>query len=155
MQPVETWFIFYALLNLNVYEPICSTEMRDSVVSPFYHLRRVIDSIFSSVAKASPEQPIILPDVTVTDSPRPQTSSVLPTVASLPFPTPILNGWIALYHMVTFRPDVSYKEALRKERAQQKMVTTVVGLVTAGVGVLGLSGLVWAGTRAQQWLQRR
>lgn len=43
--------------------------------------------------------------------------------------------------MVTFRPDVGYAEALRRENWQKDLVTKVVE--TIGLGVVG--GLVWGG----------
>lgn len=46
--------------------------------------------------------------------------------------------------MVTFRPDVPYSEALRKERAQKKILTRVTqGIVGAGLVGVGLGA--WAG----------
>lgn len=54
--------------------------------------------------------------------------------------------------MVTFRPDVGYSEALRRERWQKDVIgkiawTSGVGLVT-GIGVLGALGV-------QRYLRQR
>lgn len=53
--------------------------------------------------------------------------------------------------MVTFRPDVSYREALRKERAQREVVAWMgrglVGAALAGVGLAGYKAAHWWSTR--------
>jgi kynurenine 3-monooxygenase len=53
------------------------------------------------------------------------------------FPTKKVEGWTSLYEMVSFRPDVGYAEALRRELWQKE----VVKYMSAGVGVLGIVSL--------------
>ena len=57
-----------------------------------------------------------------------------------------------MYSMVTFRPDVSYREALRKERSQREIVTWMGrGVVAAGVGAVGVAAF----RGLQLWNKRR
>ena len=101
-----------------------SSEMRSHVLSPMHHLRRHIDSILSTIFPSKPTSPLSLID---------------------PFPTSTVTGWTSLYEMVTFRPDVRYSEARRREEWQKDTVrwmgwTSGVGLLT-GLGVYGVYGL--------------
>jgi len=57
--------------------------------------------------------------------------------------------------MVTFRPDVSYKEALRKERAQKEVVAGLAWALGGTAGVLGTAGLAWGALQAKRYLERR
>jgi hypothetical protein len=57
--------------------------------------------------------------------------------------------------MVTFRPDVSYKEALRKERAQKDIVNGLAWTLGGTVGLVGTAGLVLATFQARNWFERR
>ena len=54
-----------------------------------------------------------------------------------PFPTKRVTGWTSLYEMVTFRPDVGYAEALRRERWQKNVLH--YGVWVGGAGILGLT----------------
>ncbi|WWC86089.1 kynurenine 3-monooxygenase [Kwoniella dendrophila CBS 6074] len=108
------------------------TEMRSHVLSPFHHFRRLLDSVLTRIIPSSP-QPLHL---SLTE----------------PFPSKKVKGWTSLYEMVTFRPDVPYSEALRKERSQKEIMAWsgyISGLVTlGGVGFIGL-------TLARRWLDRK
>lgn len=53
--------------------------------------------------------------------------------------------------MVTFRPDVSYREALRKERAQREAVAWM-GRGIVGAAVIGVAGAAYKGLH---WYNRR
>ena len=79
-----------------------STEMRSHVLSPLHHLRRFVDSIFSAIM---PSQRVTTLSLTE------------------PFPTKRVQGWVSLYEMVTFRPDIGYGEALRREQWQKRIVS--------------------------------
>ena len=54
-----------------------------------------------------------------------------------------------MYHMVTFRPDVGYAEAKRRERWQKEVVGRVVEVVSVGVVV---GGIWWAGSKRMREL---
>jgi kynurenine 3-monooxygenase len=92
--------------------------MRSTVLSPLHHLRRHLDSFLSKVL------------------PRPSASSMALSLSN-PFPTKRVTGWTSLYEMVTFRPDVGYSEALRRERWQKEVLGW--GVCVGGVGLVGLA----------------
>ena len=105
--------------------------MRSSVLSPLYHLRRALDSVLSTLIPTRPMAALSLTD---------------------PFPTPRVRGWTSLYEMVTFRPDVGYSEALRRERWQKEVLGWIVWAGGAGVAA-GLGGVgLWT---TQKLLARR
>ncbi|OWZ49291.1 kynurenine 3-monooxygenase [Cryptococcus neoformans A2-102-5] len=107
------------------------TEMRSHVLSPLHHLRRQVDKLFTTLLRSAPQATLSLTE---------------------PFPTKRVRGWTSLYEMVTFRPDVGYSEALRKER-WQKDVVGYTGWVGGVIGI-GAAG-VFAATMAKKWLERR
>ncbi|WVR05750.1 kynurenine 3-monooxygenase [Kwoniella sp. DSM 27419] len=108
------------------------TEMRSHVLSPLHHLRRHLDGLLTRLIPARSASP----HLSLTD----------------PFPTRRVRGWTSLYEMVTFRPDVGYSEALRREQWQKDVMAWtgyISGAVFAGsVAVVGL-------TFARKWFDRR
>ena len=121
-----------------------SSEMRSKVVSPTYHIRRVLDSVLSFVMPPTSKRAIL----------QETSAGSSPTLCEEAFPTPRVSGWSSLYSMVTFRPDVSYKEALRKERSQKDVVTGLVWALGGTAGVVGTAGLAWAGLQAKRYMER-
>jgi len=105
--------------------------MRAHVLSPMHHLRRHLDSLLSKLFPSHPKS-----ELTLTE----------------PFPTSRVRGWTSLYEMVTFRPDVGYAEALRRERWQKGLVGTAE-IVLGGGLVAGLGVAAWWATRG--FLARR
>ncbi|KZT67708.1 FAD/NAD(P)-binding domain-containing protein [Daedalea quercina L-15889] len=92
-------------------------EMRHSVVTPAYHIRHALDNIL-----------YFLTARTVTPS------ALIPSLSREPFPSRSPAGWLPLYTMVTFRPDISYSTARRK-MTRQRRVLEYAGWVTAAMGV--------------------
>ncbi|KAJ7285941.1 FAD/NAD-P-binding domain-containing protein [Mycena rebaudengoi] len=88
-------------------------EMRHSVITPAYIFRKTIDALLYSL---SSRRIISLP-------------SLIPLLSRMPF-APQVSGWLPLYTMVTFRPDIGYATAKRRAERQSRI----------------LSGLGWAGT---------
>ncbi|KAG9103241.1 kynurenine 3-monooxygenase, mitochondrial precursor [Ceratobasidium sp. 370] len=86
-------------------------EMRHSVTTPVYRLRKSIDAFLSRFTPFVPWQ------------------SLIPVLATTTFPPGAAKGWISLYTMVTFRPDISYATAQRKARDQARRVTVALRLV--------------------------
>ncbi|KAG8686946.1 kynurenine 3-monooxygenase, mitochondrial precursor [Ceratobasidium sp. 394] len=86
-------------------------EMRHSVTTPVYRLRKSIDAFLSRFTPFVPWQ------------------SLIPVLATTTFPPGAAKGWISLYTMVTFRPDISYATAQRKAREQARRVTVALRLV--------------------------
>ncbi|WWD09231.1 kynurenine 3-monooxygenase [Kwoniella europaea PYCC6329] len=108
------------------------TEMRSHVLSPLHHIRRFLDSFLTRII--------------------PSRSKELHLSLTDPFPTTKVRGWTSLYEMVTFRPDVPYSEALRKER-QQKEIMRWTGYVS---GLVGLGGVGLVGLKlVRKWLDRK
>ena len=77
-------------------------EMRESVVSTSYRMRKKLDGILSRSLK---------------------------------------DYWLPLYTMVSFRPDIPYSEAVRRERLQANIVRNIVTGVT---GLFFVTGVVTA-----------
>lgn len=111
--PCRTSKHYYDLKTLECKLTLHSVEMRSSVLSPMHHLRRQIDSFLSAIIPARPTATLTLTE---------------------PFPTKRVEGWTSLYEMVTFRPDIGYSEALRRERWQKKIVEWA-GWGSVGVGM--------------------
>jgi len=104
--------------------------MRSSVLSVQYHLRRSLDWVLTRVWGSRPK----------------------PLGPGTPFPTQKVKGWTALYDMVTFRPDIGYAEALRRERWQKKIVSDATFVSSAAiVSVVGF----FAWRAAQPWLRSK
>ncbi|KAK7014931.1 kynurenine 3-monooxygenase [Favolaschia claudopus] len=103
-------------------------EMRHSVTTPAYIFRKTVDAFLYSVTA---RQKISLP-------------SMLPLLSRATFAS-VISGWLPLYTMVTFRPDVSYSTAMKRAERQSRILT---GLGWAGTGLfgavgVGVMGLLW------------
>lgn len=95
-------------------------EMRHSVTTPAHKLKRMMDNLLFSLTCRTP--------VTLTDL------GAFPPGVTFPAGRP--RGWLPLYTMVTFRPDISYADAKRKAAEQTRVMNKVgiVGSVALGVG---------------------
>lgn len=109
------------------------TEMRSHVLTPLHHIRRHIDSILSALFHPTSQRPL---------------------ASTTAFPTPNVSGWSSLYSMVTFRPDVPYGEALRKEKEQKRKVGLAVGIGALGVGIGVVTGAAILLKRMGIWEKR-
>ncbi|KAJ7905400.1 FAD/NAD-binding domain-containing protein [Mycena olivaceomarginata] len=114
-------------------------EMRHSVTTPAYIFRKTVDALLYSLTA---RQKISLP-------------SLVPLLSRETFAS-VISGWVPLYTMVTFRPDISYATAKQRAERQSRILT---GLGWAGTGVLGAIGvgvmrLVWSGFSRQMRNQR-
>jgi len=96
--------------------------MRHDVTTSSFHLRKKIDNI---LYKLSGRQPETLGSL----SHRFQTAV---------YPSPQPRGWMPLYTMVTFRPDIGYATAKSKAERQ----TNILNALGFGAGVLGVISLV-------------
>lgn len=95
--------------------------MRSSVLNPLYHVRRAVDYALTRLVPSVPA----------------------PLGGPEPFPTQRVRGWTALYDMVTFRPDVGYAEARRREAWQKHVVHSAA---YAGLAAVVAAGLLAART---------
>ena len=78
--------------------------MRHSVTTPAFLFRKGLDNILASLFS-------------------PPTSPYANDIFGVPFPTTWPSGWLPLYTMVTFRPDISYSTAKRKARRQGEILS--------------------------------
>jgi len=104
-------------------------EMRHSVTQLSYLFRKTLDNLLYSLT-----------------SPRVVSlASMIPTLAKLPYPVGKPKGWLPLYTMVTFRPDINYATVKKKAERQATILT---GLSWIGVAVCGAAGawLMWSTT---------
>jgi len=95
-------------------------EMRHSVTTPAYLFRKMIDNTFAALT--APHVPLL---------------SLLTELGKEPtgFRPSSARGWLPLYTMVTFRPDISYSTAKKKAERQSNIITTI-GAASLGVGIL-------------------
>ncbi|KAH8107036.1 FAD/NAD(P)-binding domain-containing protein [Cristinia sonorae] len=91
------------------------TEMRHSVATPSYLFRKTLDTTLASLFS-------------------PPTDPYANNKFGVAFPTAWPSGWLPLYTMVTFRPDISYATAKRKARTQGKILS-YTGWATAATTV--------------------
>ena len=106
---------------------LSSVEMRHSVTTPVHKLKRMVDNFLFSLTCRTPVTPRDLGALGL----------------GVTFPAGRPRGWIPLYTMVTFRPDISYANAKRKAGEQAQVISKVgiVGSVALSVGASVLMAL--------------
>ncbi|KAJ3559340.1 hypothetical protein NM688_g409 [Phlebia brevispora] len=110
------------------------TEMRHAVTTPAYVFRHALDNILYALTADQVALDLTHPD---------QLQDAFPTRAP--------PGWLPLYNMVTFRPDISYATVKRKA-LKQRRVLTYAGWASAAltVGVFGITCInLWRRIRAR------
>jgi len=102
-------------------------EMRHSVTTIAHKLKRMVDNLLFSLTCRTA--------VTLTSQ------RAFPSGVTFPTGTP--RGWLPLYTMVTFRPDISYSSARRKAEEQARVMNKAgkVGSVALGIGAS--VGMLW------------
>lgn len=105
-----------------------SDEMKSHVLSPLHLLRRRLDVLLSSLFPP-PTAPEISSSLSATST----------SASSSPYPVDVVRRWSTLYHMVTFRADVRYSEAWRREEHQKRVLKWVLRVV----GAAGSGAVVW------------
>jgi kynurenine 3-monooxygenase len=109
-----------------------SVEMRHSVTTLRYILRKFLDNLLYSLS--SPRMVSL--------------ASLAPVLAKVPYPPGNSKGWLPLYTMVTFRPDISYAAVREKAASQAAVLTWIIWI---GVATLGVAG-TWVMLLAQKLL---
>jgi len=118
-------FIFSAILN-KILDNIDSVEMRHSVTTPAYVVRKMFDDVLYSLCSTK----------------HMSVATLGPLLSRIPFSAHEPSGWIPLYTMVTFRPDISYAMAKKKAQRQSRVVTSIGWVGTAFFGITFL-GITW------------
>jgi len=95
--------------------------MRHDVTTWSFLFRKVIDNVLYRLTAGEP--------VSV--------ASLGPLLSRDPFPAGDPGGWLPLYTMVTFRPDVGYATAKKKAERQARIVDRIGWVV--GIGALSLA----------------
>ncbi|KAJ3889929.1 FAD/NAD-P-binding domain-containing protein [Lentinula edodes] len=112
------------LLAINELAMDNYVEMRHLVTTPIYLARKALDNLLYKIS--SPQYRSL--------------SSLIPLLSDELYAENEPRGWLPLYTLVTFRPDVSY-DTVRRTVARQSTILTGVGFVGAAM-LLGLAG-VW------------
>lgn len=102
-------------------------EMQHSVATPAYLLHRALDNVLAHLTRGWQAAP----------------STAVQQLSEVPFPSSSPAGWLPLYSMVTFRPDISYSTLKRKAERQEQVVRWVggIGTTAALLGIIGFAGL--------------
>jgi hypothetical protein len=101
---------------------ICSVEMRHAVTTPIYIFKKGLDNVLYSL---SSRQNISL-------------TSLGPLLSRIPFAPGEPGGWLPLYNMITFRPDISYATARKKAARQSRILASLGWLGMTLLGVVGM-----------------
>jgi len=103
-----------------------SVEMRHSVTTPAYVFRKMFDNVLYSLCSTK----------------HMSVATLGPLLSRIPFSAHEPSGWIPLYTMVTFRPDISYAMAKKKAQRQSRVVSSIGWVGTAFFGITFL-GITW------------
>jgi hypothetical protein len=116
------WNLFGDLIGGAVY----SIEMRHDVTTASFRIRKAIDNLLYRLSGKQPET----------------LASLRPRFEKEVYPSGQPQGWMPLYTMVTFRPDIGYAAA--KSKAERQAAT--LNALGFGGGLLGVVSLVagWA-----------
>lgn len=102
--------------------------MRHSVTTPLYRLRKAFDGVLSRWTPFVPFQ------------------ALAPQLTEHTFNPTIPRGWLALYTMVTFRPDIPYSQVQRKAERQNRLLNLSLWsslMATVGTGTFALGFWAW------------
>ncbi|KAI9065161.1 FAD/NAD-P-binding domain-containing protein [Trametes sanguinea] len=97
-------------------------EMRHSVTTLSYRFRKALDNLLYSLN---------FRHVTAKD--------VVPALSNKTFSTSV-RGWLPLYTMVTFRPDISYSTVVRKHKRQSEILEAAAWY-TGAATIAGMAGI--------------
>lgn len=108
--------------------------MRHSVTTPIYLFKKALDNLLYTITSSKDSLALVTRSLT-----------------TVPFPSPNPAGWLPLYTMVTFRPDISYATA-RKKAEKQSTILSFAGRL--GTVVLGATAL-YVTFHTAHWLRGR
>lgn len=96
--------------------------MRHDVTTLSFRLRKTIDNLLYKLGGKEPET----------------LGSLGPRFHKNVYPSAQPRGWMPLYTMVTFKPDIGYAAAKSKAERQSR----VVSIFGVGMGILGVASVV-------------
>jgi kynurenine 3-monooxygenase len=96
--------------------------MRHSVTTLGYILKKTLDDLLYSFSSG----------------PKLSLASLSLLLSHVSYPPGEPDGWLPLYTMVTFRPDISYATARRKAAQQARIIVGLGWAVISLVGVVGM-----------------
>lgn len=96
----------------------CSIEMRHDVTTLPFRLRKKIDNLLYKLGGTQPET----------------VGSLGPRFREAVYPSGQIKGWMPLYTMVTFRPDIGYAAAKTKAEGQAR----ILNALGIGAGIFGV-----------------
>ncbi|KIY50944.1 FAD/NAD(P)-binding domain-containing protein [Fistulina hepatica ATCC 64428] len=102
-------------------------EMRHDVISPMFLFKKCVDNALYAL----------------TTNRSVSLETLVPILSKVPFPIEPVRGWLPLYTMVTFRPDISYATVRRRALQQARMVANSTWLATSVVAAAGIYGALW------------
>jgi kynurenine 3-monooxygenase len=112
---------------MTVVKQSFSVEMRHSVTTIAHKLKRMVDNLLFSLTCRTA--------VTLTSQ------RDFPSGVTFPPGTP--RGWLPLYTMVTFRPDISYSSARRKAKEQASVMNKAGKAGSVALGIGASVGMLW------------
>ena len=99
--------------------------MRHAVTTPGYIFRKTLDNVLYSLS-----------------SKQVTSDALMSMLSRVPFPSGSPAGWLPLYTMVTFRPDISYATAKKISARQSRILETAGWFSTiVGLSIFGAMGV--------------
>ena len=110
--------------------------MRHSVTTVSYLLKKSIDNLLYALTL---RKPVFL-------------DSLVPVLTRMTYSSSAAGGWMPLYTMVTFRPDISYATIRRKASRQNQLlvVSGWLGVLLCWVFAAFLARIMW--DRVGRWV---
>ena len=126
----------YAIIIRRLFIRRPSSEMRHSVTTVSYLLKKSIDNVLYALTL---RKPVFL-------------DSLVPVLTRMTYSSSAAGGWMPLYTMVTFRPDMSYATVKRKASRQNQLlvVSGWLGILLCWVFAVFLAQIMW--DRVGRWV---
>lgn len=126
----------YAIIIRRLFIRPPSGEMRHSVTTVSYLLKKSIDNLLYALTL---RKPVFL-------------DSLVPVLTRMTYSSSTAGGWMPLYTMVTFRPDISYATIRRKASRQNQLlvVSGWLGVLLCWVFAAFLARIMW--DRVGRWV---
>ncbi|RDB20986.1 Kynurenine 3-monooxygenase [Hypsizygus marmoreus] len=97
-------------------------EMRHAVTTPGYLFKKTLDNLLYALSSRT----------------KISLTSLGPLLSRMPYPPGTPSGWLPLYTMVTFRPDISYATAQKRATRQARIIAGFSWIVMLLIGLAGM-----------------